>query len=199
MGDGSLRAHLPVVQAPEPPPRRRGECSTIPRPCNRFTCRHNLALDDKGGGHSFATEHSCTLDAIDARGASLEDIGHLFALTRERIRQVEGIALSRWWILIADSPNADQLLDEIGELLGVDAWAEVVKACGEELGRLPKRRTGNARRPWKPPEEDLLAARWRAGDSDAVIAAKLGRTVGAVEYHRQELGLVGSGGKHASA
>lgn len=74
---------LPVVV-----PQTRADClpggSNEARPCQFRACRHNLAN----------AESSCVLDIVDDRGAlSLEEIGDLLGLTRERIRQIESVSL----------------------------------------------------------------------------------------------------------
>jgi hypothetical protein len=38
---------------------------------------------------------SCSLDVADSRDATLEDVGNMFSVTRERARQIEGIALEK--------------------------------------------------------------------------------------------------------
>lgn len=190
MGDGDLRVHLPVIS----PPARRGDCADIPRPCTRFACRHNLALENWKGERRFASEHSCTLDMIEANAgeSTLVEVGEVFELSRERIRQLEPAALRRWWIILAESPRGDQMIEDLGDLLGVDPWEELVRACQEELGKAkPRTSTGRSRRPWSDVEEDTLKSMWLDGYQDDTVAARLKRTVGAVETRRAQLGLVG--------
>ncbi len=40
-------------------------------------------------------EESCSLDVADEGGVTLGRVGRLFGLTRERIRQIEGIAIEK--------------------------------------------------------------------------------------------------------
>lgn len=87
-------------------PRTRGDCVGAERPCPFVRCRYNLFLDVlSSGGIRFnfpdleadqvPPEQSCALDIADRGGGTLEDIGRLANLTRERIRQIEMKALAR--------------------------------------------------------------------------------------------------------
>lgn len=89
----------------EVPPRSRGECQQGPRPCPHVSCRHHLYLDvsPRTGAiklnfpdlEVWELPDSCALDVADQGGITLEDVGAIMNLTRERIRQVELSALSR--------------------------------------------------------------------------------------------------------
>ena len=101
------------VQEPsETRPKTRGECVSVPRPCPYVSCRYNLFLDikeDGGGGINYnlsknATPDqmpknaSCALDVADAHtgvGMTLDHIGEFFGINRERIRQIEQMALDK--------------------------------------------------------------------------------------------------------
>ena len=86
-------------------PLTRGECLDGPRPCPWAGCRHHIALEvtESGSikyvfGEDFdwtGLEHTCSLDVADMGGATLEDVGAVLGLTRERARQVEVIALEK--------------------------------------------------------------------------------------------------------
>lgn len=69
------------------PPRTRADCINGPRPCPWTTCRHHLESADE----------SCALDvaAREPDGLTLDAIGDILGLTRERVRQIENIALKR--------------------------------------------------------------------------------------------------------
>ena len=87
-------------------PSTRGDCRGGPRPCPLLSCRWNLYCDvSKQGGLKLNRPDlepwemppgaSCVLDAADAGGLTLEDVGELMNLSRERIRQIEAAALSK--------------------------------------------------------------------------------------------------------
>lgn len=84
-------------------PRTRADCVNGPRPCPFVSCRYNLFLDvnPDNGAIRFAfpgkaldeLEHTCALDVADAGGVTLDAIGQLLNVTRERIRQIESNAI----------------------------------------------------------------------------------------------------------
>lgn len=86
-------------------PASRSECASGPRPCPHVSCRHHLYLDvsPKTGAiklnfpdlEVWELGHSCALDVADEGGVTLEDVGEIMNLTRERIRQLELKALGR--------------------------------------------------------------------------------------------------------
>ena len=83
-------------------PRTRADCVCGPRPCPWVGCRHHLALElTVGRGRArlcfdpFTAPASCALDLADMGGMSLEAVGAALHLTRERVRQIEEIALDR--------------------------------------------------------------------------------------------------------
>lgn len=91
---------LPVEAYPRP--RTRGECVDGPRPCPYAGCRHHLFLDVQGSGNlklNFPElepgdlDESCSLDVADRREHSLDEIGQIMSVTRERARQIEERAL----------------------------------------------------------------------------------------------------------
>jgi hypothetical protein len=84
-------------------PRTRGECRDAPRPCPWTACKHHLYLDinpDTGtiklnfpNLEPWELIESCSLDVADRGGMTLESVGLIVNLTRERVRQVEYRAL----------------------------------------------------------------------------------------------------------
>lgn len=80
-------------------PKTRAECATGPRPCLFVSCKHNLYLDVNPETGSvklnfpdkeiWELEETCALDVADRGGITLEEVGAIMNLTRERIRQVE--------------------------------------------------------------------------------------------------------------
>lgn len=85
-------------------PRLRAECLDGPRPCPYVSCQHHLYLDVTESGslklnfpdvEVWDMQETCALDVADRGGATLEDVGDLLNLTRERTRQIEAKALSQ--------------------------------------------------------------------------------------------------------
>lgn len=80
-------------------PRTRDDCCNMPRPCLFVSCRHHLYLDvseDSGSlklnfpdKEIWELEETCALDVAERGGITLEEIGKLMNLTRERVRQIE--------------------------------------------------------------------------------------------------------------
>ncbi len=83
----------------------RGDCVDGPRPCPYATCRHHLFGDLlPGSGNLRQTfpgiepwemQETCSLDVAERDGATLEEVGKVLNLTRERVRQIEEIGLQR--------------------------------------------------------------------------------------------------------
>lgn len=86
-------------------PRTRSECFDGPRPCPFVSCKHHLFIDvsARTGAiklnfpdlEAWEMNESCALDVADRGGTTLEDVGAIMNLTRERIRQVEVKALAK--------------------------------------------------------------------------------------------------------
>ncbi len=80
-------------------PTTRSECSEGARPCPWVACKHHLYLDINPRTGSikinfpdlepWELKHTCALDVADNGGLTLEEIGLITNLTRERVRQVE--------------------------------------------------------------------------------------------------------------
>ena len=80
-------------------PKTRAECMNGPRPCLFVSCKHNLYLDVNPETGSiklnfpdkeiWELEYTCALDVAEKGGITLEEVGEIMNLTRERIRQVE--------------------------------------------------------------------------------------------------------------
>ncbi len=66
-------------------PRTRGDCVDGPRPCAETWCRHNLR----------SPEASCSLDVAEGGPRRLREVGRLLGLSRERVRQIEELALAK--------------------------------------------------------------------------------------------------------
>lgn len=80
-------------------PQSRKECATGQRPCPWVSCKHHLYLDVNPMTGSIKLNfpnmnvwdmtNTCSLDIADRGGTTLEEVGQILNLTRERIRQVE--------------------------------------------------------------------------------------------------------------
>lgn len=80
-------------------PRTREECRESMRPCPYVACKHHLYLDVNPETGSikinfpdlepWELEHTCSLDLAARGGMTLEEVGEITNLARERIRQVE--------------------------------------------------------------------------------------------------------------
>src|SRR6476619_2778530 len=86
-------------------PKLRAECAEGPRPCPFVSCKHHLFIDvsPRTGAiklnfpdlEVWDMNETCALDVADRGGTTLEDVGAIMNLTRERIRQVEVKALAK--------------------------------------------------------------------------------------------------------
>ncbi|MHB8420871.1 MAG: sigma factor-like helix-turn-helix DNA-binding protein [Myxococcales bacterium] len=86
-------------------PRTRADCVNGPRPCLFVSCKHHLYLDVNPNTGSVKLNfpdkeiwdlpHTCALDVADQGGITLEEVGDIMNLTRERVRQVEALGLSK--------------------------------------------------------------------------------------------------------
>ena len=91
-----------IAESDHARPRTRGECIDGARPCPFVGCRYNLFLDVTPSGsiklnyptlEPWELAESCALDVADRGEHTLEAVGLLLNLTRERIRQVMSSAL----------------------------------------------------------------------------------------------------------
>ncbi len=91
-------------------PSTRGECALETRPCPFVSCKHHLYLDVNERTGSIKMNFpdlevdelgvSCALDVADKGGETLEEVGAILNLTRERVRQVETKALVHLKVLM---------------------------------------------------------------------------------------------------
>ncbi len=80
-------------------PFHRSQCVEGVRPCPYVSCKHHLYLDVNPETGSiklnfpdlevWEMEETCALDVAERGGITLEEVGEILNLTRERIRQVE--------------------------------------------------------------------------------------------------------------
>jgi hypothetical protein len=86
-------------------PQVRADCRGGARPCPFVACKYHLYLDVNPGTGSlklnfpdievWEMRESCALDVAERGGVTLEDVGSIMNLTRERIRQVEHRSLRK--------------------------------------------------------------------------------------------------------
>ena len=104
-------------------PERRSECASGPRPCPFVSCSHHLYLDVNPNTGSikinfpdvevWEMSHTCALDIAERGGITLEEVGSIMNLTRERIRQVEVNGL--------DKLQQERFAAEVSELESLDS------------------------------------------------------------------------------
>jgi hypothetical protein len=98
-------------------PKSRSECKDGERPCPYVACKHHLYLDvnPRTGSIKFNfpgleladMKETCALDIADRGAITLEEIGEIMNLTRERVRQLEQSALEK----VQEAEEADSLKD----------------------------------------------------------------------------------------
>lgn len=103
-----------------PRPTTREECRGEARPCPWVACKHHLYLDINPETGSikinfpdlepWELQNTCALDVAERGGITLEEVGEIMNLTRERIRQVEVRGLLK---LKMGSPSPDELGAEL--------------------------------------------------------------------------------------
>jgi hypothetical protein len=86
-------------------PRTRAQCLNAERPCPFVSCKHHLYLDVNPETGSIKMNfpdvevwnmtETCALDVAERGGVTLEEVGEIMNLTRERIRQLEMSGLSK--------------------------------------------------------------------------------------------------------
>jgi hypothetical protein len=105
-------------------PKTRAECVGGPRPCKFVSCKYHLYLDVNPRSGSvklnfpdkelWELAETCSLDVADRGGMTLEEVGAIMNLTRERVRQVETRGIFHMRVLTDDEleSEADSMLDE---------------------------------------------------------------------------------------
>jgi hypothetical protein len=98
------RLLYPDVEGVERPVMRE-DCQGGERPCPFVSCKHHLYLDVSARTGAiklnfpdlevWEMNETCALDIADRGGATLEEVGAIMNLTRERIRQVEVKGLAK--------------------------------------------------------------------------------------------------------
>src|SRR5580692_7173622 len=102
-------------------PMTRADCVNGERPCPFVSCKHHLFLDVSARSGAIKLNfpdievwemtETCALDVADRGGTTLEEVGAIMNLTRERIRQVEVKGLAKLEAL-RDMANLRDYIDE---------------------------------------------------------------------------------------
>ncbi len=110
-------------------PMARSECATGVRPCPYVSCKHHLYLDVNPDTGSIKLNFpdlevwdmasTCALDVAERGGITLEEVGEILNLTRERIRQVEVKGLQKLRET-ADGLGLQDFLSFLEQNLGID-------------------------------------------------------------------------------
>ena len=86
-------------------PQTRGDCAKVERPCPFVACKYHLYIDVHPVRGSIKVNFpdvdvwemtdTCALDIADRGGITLEEVGQIMNLTRERVRQLETQGLAK--------------------------------------------------------------------------------------------------------
>ena len=117
--DPELKALMVELDASRP--KTRADCEGGPRPCPYVSCKYNLYVDvnPKTGSvkmnfpdkELWEVADTCALDVADRSGITLEEVGAIMNLTRERVRQLETRGLTKLRVIADDGPGAAVELD----------------------------------------------------------------------------------------
>jgi hypothetical protein len=112
--DPELVALMAELEASRP--KTRADCASGPRPCPYVSCKYNLYVDVNPRTGSVKMNFpdkdldeigdTCALDVADRGGITLEDVGVIMNLTRERVRQLETRGLVKLRVIADDEPRA---------------------------------------------------------------------------------------------
>lgn len=102
-------------------PKSRADCVDMERPCPYVSCKYHLFIDVHPVRGSIKVNfpdlevwemtETCALDVADRGGITLEEVGEIMNLTRERVRQVETAGLAK----MAAIKDITRLKDYLGE------------------------------------------------------------------------------------
>jgi len=102
-------------------PKTRADCVDMERPCPYVSCKYHLYIDVHPVRGSIKVNfpdlevwemtETCALDVADRGGITLEEVGEIMNLTRERVRQVETAGLAK----LAAVRDITRLKDYLGE------------------------------------------------------------------------------------
>lgn len=102
------RGRLLYPDSDVPQPMSRADCvqgSNAERPCPFVSCKHHLYLDVNPRNGAIKVNfpdievwdmpETCALDIADRGGVTLDEVGEIMNLTRERVRQLETRGLAK--------------------------------------------------------------------------------------------------------
>jgi len=102
-------------------PKMRTDCVDMERPCPYVSCKYHLYIDVHPVRGSIKVNfpdlevwemtETCALDVADRGGITLEEVGEIMNLTRERVRQVETAGLGK----LSAMQDITRLKDYLGE------------------------------------------------------------------------------------
>ena len=102
-------------------PKVRGDCAEGERPCPYVSCKYNLYVDVNPRTGSvkmnfpdkelWELAETCALDVADRQGITLEEVGVIMNLTRERVRQLEMRGLTKLRVIADDEPRTQAQID----------------------------------------------------------------------------------------
>jgi len=111
--DPELEALAAELEATRP--KVRADCAVGPRPCPYVSCKFNLYVDVNPRTGSvkmnfpdkelWEIADTCALDVADRGGITLEEVGAIMNLTRERVRQLETRGLIKLRVIADDEPR----------------------------------------------------------------------------------------------
>lgn len=103
-------------------PRYRSDCFEGTRPCIFVSCKYHLYLDVNPRSGSvklnfpdkelWELAETCALDVADRGGVTLEEVGEIMNLTRERVRQVETRGIQAMRVLADDDLDRSVTIDD---------------------------------------------------------------------------------------